>query len=288
MKLVIFSPHGVYSPAYATTYMMLRYLHSLSADIVQLQCRGAFSVCERDIEKTVGGGQAVVERPASVARVPRAPKRTIEGCLQCTAEQESFVQFSGAESRSLNHFLGGEDLKRTRQWVMEKSAEELWSAEWYGLPVVSLIETTFHRFSGSPEPRFSSEQHVRLIRQLSLVAIRMAVAGGRCLNQLRPDWLWIPSGSELLTKSFLASVQLRAAGMPKMQLVIFSQVLDGKVVLAQRHGDAKPYRLESVVDSLVDLRSNIATWPKEVVSEFDSFFRYLGITQNQLSLPVAR
>ena len=247
---------------------MLRYLHSLCGEVTQLHCNGAFSICERDTEK---GGQ-----------------RTLEHCLQCSAEQRSFVDFSGAQARKVTDFLAGDDLQKTRQWVLEKDAEELWNAEWYGLSVSHLIENTFRRITDEAQPRFRSQKHSGLIRQLTLASIRMAIAGGKCVNQLRPDWLWVPSGEEMLTKSFHASAMLRASGMTNMQIVRFETVLDGQMVLAQREGDSQPYRVQNIIDSLVDVRSDIESWPKEVMSEFDQFFRYLGISDSQLGLPVAR
>lgn len=268
MKIVVFSPHGVFSPAHATTYMMLRYLHSLCAEVTQLHCNGAFSICERDLEK---GSQ-----------------RTLEHCLRCSAEQRQFADFSGAQARKITDFLTGEDLQRSRQWVLERDAEELWNEEWFDLSIAELIESTFLRFTGEPQPRFKSQKHAGIIRQLALTAIRMSLAAGKCVNQLRPDWLWVPSGEEMLSKSLLASASLRANGMPKMQVVKLQSVMEGQMVLAHRDGDAHPYRVQNIIDSLDDVRADIDSWPKEVISEFDEFFRYLGISDSQLGLPVAR
>ncbi|MCB0328184.1 MAG: hypothetical protein KDD70_00935 [Bdellovibrionales bacterium] len=278
MKIVIFSPHGVFSPAHATTYMMLRYLSSLCYDVTQLHCNGAFSVCERDVDLTNSG----------VAGSGEGTLRTIEHCLQCSSEQRNFSDFSGAQLRKVTDFLIGEDLQATRQWVLERSAEELWNEEWYGLEVSNLIGGTFQRFCGEPTPRFKSQKHAGLVRQLTLASIRMALAGGKCINQMRPDWLWIPSGEEMLTKALYQTAKMRASGMQKMQMVRFQAVLDGQMVLAQREGDPHPYRVQNVIDTLLDVRSDIDTWPREVLTEFDEFFRFLGMSNSQLSLPVAR
>jgi hypothetical protein len=252
MKITIFSPHGELSPAYATTYMMVHYLHSLCMDVTQLQCNGAFSVCDRDVEADGG--------------------RTIEHCLRCSAEQRSFTDFSGARVRKVTYFLAVDDLQQSRQWVLQRSAEELWKGEWFSIPIVELIEASFQNVSGDSRPRFESQRHAALIRRLALAAIRMTVAGGKYLNQQRPDWLWVSSGEDMLTKALLSSARVQTSAKTGMQIVRFQSVLEGQMVLAHRDGDHQPYRVQNIVDSLIDVRSDIETWPKEVLHEFDDFF----------------
>jgi hypothetical protein len=268
MKITIFSPHGEFSQGYATTYMMVHYLHSLCFDVTQLHCNGAFSVCDRDVDGDIG--------------------RTIEHCLRCSAEQRGFADFSGARIRKVTDFLTVDDLQQSRQWVLQRGVDEIWGGEWFSIPIAELIQGSFQRITGESHPRFDSQRHGGVIRQLALTAIRMTVAGGKYINQLRPDWLWVSSGEDMLTRALLSAARIQSAPKLGMQVVRFQTVLDGQMVLAHRDGDAQPYRVQNIVDSLVDVRSDLESWPKEVLREFDEFFGFLGISSSQLSLPVAR
>lgn len=293
MKLVVFSPYGEHAAGQGTISMLLRYLHSYCVDIHQLHCNGAFSLCDRDLSSAGG--------------------RTIEHCLKCSSEQREEANFTGANIHKITDELTVEDLEKTRRRVLETEAESLWDEQWYGLALSETVGASFQKMSGDSEPRWQSQKHVALIKRLALVAMRLQIASQRMFNRIQPDWIWLPAGDDILTVTAAHIARNTPAATLQFQVAADLQVIfayrtasaakvnravgnraAGKVIKSSEESsrvakiDSHPYRLPSIVETVKEVREDIESWPKEVISEFDDFLGYLGIGVRQLGLPVAR
>ena len=274
MNILAFSPYGLRSPVYSSLHLLLKYVGSNSADVFQLHCNGAFTVCSRDVlDKSSNGASASGSNSG----------RTIEHCLRCSSEQRELAKFSSLPIKKITSYLSSEDLSKTRKWVLERDAYTLWNDEWYGLQIAESIKDTFFHMSGEPTPSFANKDHSALIRRISLVAVRMAVAMGRCINRERPDMVFAATSDDVLSR-----VSNHVVTASLSSLVRFESSPDKKNVFVYRSGDTQPYVLPRKISSLKSAREAVSSWPREMTREFDDILGYLGISESQLGMPLAR
>lgn len=260
MKVLVHNPYGGLRSEVGTAYLLLNYLQELTGEVVQLQCDGAFSLCERDLEYPQG--------------------RDFHHCLRCMREQQNHAEWAGFKSRTISELLRPQDVTETRRWIVLQEPEEIWSATWYDLELQPLIHHSFYRFAGTPNPDFSSKHHSLLVQRLGLATIRLATAARRALNRLRPQAVAVIDGREYISRTLLEcarqqnvhTVQMRSPGAGRFELIF---------------NDGAPASFDLLAESVTKLRREVATWPKELLSTLDAMLDHLEISRGQLELPIA-
>ncbi|MCB0354860.1 MAG: hypothetical protein KDD64_15100 [Bdellovibrionales bacterium] len=263
MKGLVLVPYASMSQESGIIYLLSHYLKEMHPTLTQIVCNGVFASCDRD-------------------RVTEWT-RSLNHCSRCLHEQQAMAKWAGLQYSELSQFLPSEDVVKTRRWIMNRTAEELWEEEWFGLSLRSAIQGSLSERIGSLKPDFRNKLHQSIVKRLALVAIRMANASRRLNNRLRPDVVFLANGEDVLTRSYRESAE--ATGV---RCIRFRWNMGSRRVLIHSDRHEEYFPCEVLLDNLAQVRIDVASWPEELLLLLDKILDFLDVPHGQLRLPLAQ
>jgi hypothetical protein len=261
MKLAIHSPYGRYSRETGVIYMLANYIRETVPDMVQLKCNGVFSLCDRDEES----GWA----------------RQIDSCAICMNEQARLAQWAGMPTQDLSPFMTSKDIQESKSWILGLSREELSEAEFNGLNILELCRGSLAARAG--EGAIVNAANEDLVRRLMLAALRMCLAVRTFNLNDRPDMIFVAGQKDFLSRSIVRQSQQQG-----VKAVAFQWDMAARCTHLTDVERGVVFSCPLIMENLSNMRSNYKTWPAEILSLVQEMTCFLGINDNQLSLPLAQ
>jgi len=254
MKTVFFAPYGRLHPEVGFLFVLARYLQPLTTDLMQLRCDGMLQHCGRD---------DALLRP-----------RGLRSCFECMREQRDLAQWAGLPLRQLGMYLTPDEVRESEKWVMGLQAQELLTVEYLGLNLFQLSRLPAQSGGALPEA---------VVRQRLLGTLRLCLSMRRFLSREQPRVVLYAHGDDSMSRV----LDVQAA---RQQQEAFRFGLDsvGRSLQVRRRSDGAELTVPLVVEALDRVRTDVKSWPKELVSQLDEVLAFIGFGDTQLILPMAR
>ncbi len=263
MTIALLAPYGGLSQESGVMYLLANYLKESHTKVHQLQCNGVFSLCDRD------GLQNW--------------KRTLSSCLECSGEQRALAEWGSLEPIRLSEYLTPEIVQETKRTVLSKTPEQIWKMSWKGIELDKVLRGSFARRFGVAQPDFRNKSHQYAVQRLGLSAMRMVVASQEFLKRADIESSFVASGDDFISASYCA-----AAVQADAYVTRFKWDLGSRVVRIYRGEDPHYLTCEILLDSISSVRSEMSSWPDELIEMLDGIVRDLGFSEGQLELPMAQ
>lgn len=263
MKTLVFTPFGAVSQEAGVIYLVANYLKSLYPDVSQLTCNGVVSLCDRDAEN----GWA----------------RSFMGCTSCAGEQRTLARWAALETVALSSFLNPDDIWESQRWISRLSTGELLTAAFEGVRIYELCAASVQSRFGALAPDLGNAGQEQFVRRIMLAALRVTLASRRVHLKIRPDLTLVSGGSDFMTRSYI-----QQAEMQRRDVVMFRWEVGTRAVLIRRSGSSQVYHCDFIFDDVTSMRPEIESWPPEILSSVHGALGFLGISQKQLKLALAR
>ncbi|MCB0333787.1 MAG: hypothetical protein KDD55_09835 [Bdellovibrionales bacterium] len=263
MTIALLAPYGGLSQESGVMYLLANYLKESHTKVSQLQCNGVFSLCDRD------GLQNW--------------RRTLTSCLECSHEQRALADWGGLEPIRLSEYISPEIVQETKRTVLSKSPEQIWKSHWKGISLEKVLRGSFARRFGVAHPDFRNKSHQYAVQRLGLSAMRMIMASKQFLKKADLTCSFVASGDDFISASYCAVAQKVDA-----LVVRFKWDLGSRVVRIYCGDDPRYQTCEILLDSISSVRSEVSSWPEELIVLLDGIVRELGLADSQLDLPIAQ
>lgn len=252
MKTAFFVPHGAIQREVGLAYLLANYMTKIGADVVQVRCDGASTVCGRDA--AIGW------------------RRGISTCLKCEEEQRRLGEWAGLKSKSIGGFLRPDEILQSAQWIGGLATEELLRAEFRGANLFSMVEGTFKARFGRALPNFSEEIEEQFSRELLVSAVRSAAAVDAFLVSFAPELVVVSGMGDLLEKACLSRLESR-----KLPVAILRFDPAENVIVISSSQREEAYVTRLLFEGVTRMRTDPRTWPPEIsalVHEIMTFLQY--------------
>ena len=252
MRIGLFSPFGVLSQESGLIFLLGNYLRRSFPDVVQLRCNGLFSLCDRDAE----GGWS----------------RSFQTCFRCMAEQREFAQWGGLTIEELSRHLEPADVELSRRVVTNLAVDELPWAQFEGQNLFNLALGSWQNRFNVGRPDLNNPQHEQVLRRFMLSAARAFLAARRFQLQFQPD-LTIVAG----TTDFISRAVVAAGGSAGRTVAVCAWDVSRRAVMVTHPDRATPFACELLLEGLVDMRADPATWSPTLTGILDELNSFLGL-----------
>jgi len=263
MKIAVHAAYGTSSEETGVIFLLAKYLNRFFPDMIQLRCSGAFSHCDRDAESQW--------------------KRGLETCFKCMHEQKELSGWADLRLLDLTSYLSASEVLETRKWISYASTEELLQSTYDGIQPSELIGGSFKNRFGVETPNLANRNHEQVARRYMLAALRTSLAAKTFAAKEQPDLTFIAGADDFISRSTME--QLKAA---KLQSVVFYWDLAGHVIKIVHPRVNSVYSCGIVIEGLSSMRSDVKTWPTELLSMIDEIISFLEIDIHQIPVRVAR
>jgi hypothetical protein len=207
----------------------------------------------------------------------------MEGCLECGQEQSALSDWGGLGTERLSEFISPELIQSTKRFILGKSPEQVWAASWQKVALKDVLRGSFARRFGVAEPDFRNKAHQYAVQRLGLSAMRMISAAEVFATKSRPECSFVASGDDFISASYLAALK-KSNGYA----IRFQWDLGSRAVRIYRGDDPQYDTCEILLDSISSVRSDISSWPEELIVLLDELAIKLGLSETQLELPIAQ
>jgi len=263
MRIAVFAPFGSLSRESGILCLIANYLQHMYPDVLQLRCNGIFSLCDRDAE--------------------RSWKRTLDSCLGCACDQSRLAAWSGVKSGSLSRYLLPRDIDETRRWLSSLGDEAPVTARFHEVPLFPLCQASFFNRFGVSTPDYRNKNHVRTVRRLLLSAARMMLATERFNKKYMPDVTLVADGSDYLTAVYVSRSKAQGAAP-----AVFRWDLHRRSTQIVHPRSGALYSCDLLLDNITAMRPDPCTWSPELLGIISEILSFLGLSDTQLTLPIAR
>jgi len=263
MKISIFTPFGTLSHESGLIYLLANYLRSAGVEVVQLRCNGIFSCCDRDAEFQW--------------------QRPFHGCFQCIADQSSVARWSEVGSVELSRFIIAEEIEETKRLLQTTPAAGLMTLEVRGIRLWDVVSGSFRNRFGLSALDSNNRQHEQFLLRFMLGAARMLLAARRFNNVFSPDLQLVAGGTD-----FLSAALLRQAQEQRCKLALFQWDLNDRQVRIMHPREKKELACELYLEGIARMRSDVKTWPPELITILEDILNFLEIPAEQILLPIAQ
>ena len=263
MTILLHTPYGSHHKESSLMYLVANYLHSINLSVLQITCNGLFSLCDRDEENSW--------------------KRQIDSCLSCISDQCSLARWSSIGRSDLSKYIQPDEIVSTRRMVNGLSSANLKKVKYYGIFLYDLCLESFKLRSGGGLPDLANKKHEQLIRRYMLSAMRMCLSVKRLLNIVRPELTLLASGEDFITRSYIEQAKLQ-----KKEVILFKMDIHERCVKIINLQAPKVFNCPLLINDVTSMRGEVSTWPKELAAAINDIVSFLGVSDNQITLPLAR
>jgi hypothetical protein len=258
MKLAIFTPFGFLHRESGLLYLVANYLRKSGADVQQLRCDGALSVCGRD--KRVPGG------------------RSLFSCARCAGEQRRLADWAEARAAQLSSFATSEDKLQSAKWIASVKADDLQKAEFRGVNLFDVCRGEFLEQTGGASAAGLSSADEQALRLLYVAYVQGVVASERFLTQWAPSLTFMAGGDDSISSAY--RLQVAAQGIDAA-LFTYDSVAEAITVESLRSGEC--YSSKLILDGITSMRSDPRTWAPEVRAVVHEIMSFLGYAADRIS-----
>ena len=256
MKILVHAPFGTASEETGLLYLVLKYLRRTYPEITQLRCGGTFSICDRDADTFW--------------------KREVSTCFRCIQDQKDLAQWGELGTTDLSSHLIPEELIRTRKWIAFAKTEELLALRYEDIHPYPLVRGSFRVRFGVEEPNLSNKHHEQIIRRQLLSAVRAILSTRRYLARGLPDLALIVKGDDFISAS--VGSECDRAGVATSR---FRWDIESRQVHVSHSARPDRFLCSLVLNGLPTMRTDMKTWPPEILTIVHEVSQFLGIDPNQ-------
>lgn len=258
MKLALFSPYGLVHSEAGVLYLIANYLLKSGADVVQLRCDGAFSVCGRD-SKVAGG-------------------RNVMSCARCIGEQRALAQWASSKSREMSSFLVSDDVLQSSKWLSSVRTADLVRAEFRGVNLWGVCGDEFNaRYPESVVAELAPREE-EFLRQLFLGYVHATVACERFIAGVTPDLHFVAGSADPLARAY--TKQAYASG-GDVAMFFYDTTEEAIIVESARTGAR--YATKLLLNGITSMRNDPRTWAPEVTAIVHEILTFLGFAPDRVS-----
>ena len=257
MKLALFAPYGINGHATGLMHLLANFLRPLCQEALEVRCNGIAKICDRDL--STGGA------------------RTLSSCMSCMHEQAALAEWSALSMHDLSQHLSPLEITDTVRWILGLKGSELRVAEFRGIRLFQLCAESVAR------REIALQNDTNLLSSHLISALQLALATQRFSRTERPDLALVSGGNDFITSTFLS--QAREAGI-RCATFVWDEA--SRSVNINHPHKAESFPCDLVVDDVLSLRSDLKTWPKEIVKVLEQISMFLGVSPDQLALPIAQ
>ena len=264
MKIAIVVPFGVHQVESTGLYLIAHYLQSLFPDVVQLRCNGSFQACDRD------------ERSDW--------KRTVTSCMECMQEQKLLSDWANIPHVKMTSLIDVEEIRKISEWTSRLHPEHLVHAQYEQQGLFSeYCQGTFTRRFGVDFPEVTDKEQEQYLRVLLRSSAISYIISKRFVASYSPDMSFVCGSGDFITRTYLH--MLKAAG--KKAVIGTWKPHENALVISHPEHE-RTHSCGLVFDSLASMRPDVSTWPQELLASVEEVLTFAGLTDAQLSLPIAR
>jgi hypothetical protein len=232
-------------------------------EVLQLRCNGLFSMCDRDAE--------------------RSWTRTLSGCFRCLGEQRDLAQWSGVTVEELSRHLSVKDIEATKRWIVGVATEQLPWTSFDGQNFYSLALGSWQNRFNVSRPDLGNPLHEQMLRRFMLSASRAYRAAETFHARVGPQLTLVAGGGDFLSRTFIT--QARAA---KHAVAVCTWDVSKRAVMVSHPRREAVVPCGLLLDGLVDMRADPATWSRDLVGILDELLAFLDITEASSPLSAAQ
>ncbi len=263
MSLYLCAPYGGSAPEAGLMYLLANYSKIFGIEAAQLRCNGVVPVCDFDESRNW--------------------KRTVTSCATCISSQRPFATWAGITSVDLSSYVIAERVIEGERSLQFLSQDELKNVEIGGLNLFDIAaQSVTLRMKGEGRV-LTPVETTDIVRQYVRAAHRAVYAARQFFAISKPTLLVVAGGDDLITKSFVAVAESmgRAVG-------VFSWDGGERAVRIRKTLSSEKVLCGLVVENVLRMRNDVKTWPREVSKTLDDILSFLGISTEQLTLPLAQ
>jgi hypothetical protein len=252
MSIALFAPYGSVSKETGFLVALGKFLGSRGYGVVNLRCNGVLSECGRD--------------------ALNGTKRSLSSCINCINDNEVATNWAGVPSIELSPYLNFSEYEQYKDLISGLSQLDKDRFQVHGIKLSSLIGTS------------SSEDSSEAVKEFDkrfVTTSRLISAFSQILATRRLDAILSIGSEDLLLKTFLSVVANR-----ELTCFIFKWDSQKMLMKITTQKGSQAYTSELFFDDVSSMRQNVESWPEQVQKEFLSIEQFMGITQQQLSLPM--
>ena len=254
MNVVMFVPFGNLNQEAGVMSMLARQTAIVLSSVTQLRCNGIFAVCDRDVESSWN--------------------RDLHACARCLGEQAALGSWAEAGILDLSGFISAEEILETRRWILGLNDDELVSARYRELNVFELCRSTFSSRFGSAEIQAGNRNHQQFARRIMLAATRMCAATRRFNNRFMPDLTLVAGGDDFISRSFI-----QQSRQQKKAVAVFRWEAAARAIKVFHPRSSEVFSCEFILQDITSMRSDVSTWPAELLQVTSDLMSFLSIPQ---------
>ena len=258
MKLAIFTPFGFLHRESGLLYLVANYLRKNGAEVQQLRCDGALSVCGRD--KRVAGG------------------RSAFSCARCTGEQRRLADWAELRASELSSFATSEDKLQSAKWMASVNATDLERAEFRGVRLFEVCSGEFVQQTGCTSASNLSAADEQTLRSLYVAYVQSVVASERFLTQWAPTITFIAASDDSISRAYTS--QVTALGI---DAATFTYDATEETIFVESLRSGERYASKLILDGITSMRSDPRTWAPEVRAIVHEIMSFLGYAADRVS-----
>jgi hypothetical protein len=252
MRIAIHAPYGSSSEEVGLLYLLVKYAHKFGHEFVQLRCGGTFATCDRDADTHW--------------------KRDIATCFSCIQDQRELAQWAEITASDLSSNLAPNDLLETRKWVSFAHLDDLTTASYHDITPFPLVKGSFKNRFGIEVPNIGHKHHEQVVRRLLLSGVRASLAARRFFERYAPELILIVGGDDFISASVAA--ESKRKNIPQ---AVFKWDLHARQVKVSSPKRDQEFSCSLVLNGLPTMRTDIRTWPPEVLSIVEEITAFLDL-----------
>jgi len=173
-----------------------------------------------------------------------------------------------------------EDSKR---WILSVPVDRLREVAFRGIGLYDLCRGSFLSRFGLPEPDLSNKNHEQILRRFYLSAARVSLATGRFNQIYKPVMSLVAGGEDLITSSFV-----RQSKEQETDPIVFRLDMSARGIQIIHPVSAEILSCDLLLEDIYLMRADYTTWPDELMKIIEEILVFLGLSDIQLSLPIAQ
>lgn len=262
MNLVMFVPFGSLNQEAGVISMLARQTGMVLSSVTQLRCNGTFALCDRDVEA--------------------GWNRDLHACSRCLSEQAALGNWAEIGSLDLSGFLSSDEVLETRRWALGLPDQDLITSRFRDLKVFDFCRSTFSSRFGSSELQPGNRNHVQFARRAMLASVRMCLATRRFNNRFMPDLTLVAGGDDFISRSFIEQSREQ-----KKAVAVFRWEAAARAIKVYHPRSSEVYSCEFILQDITSMRSDVSTWPEELLQVTAELMSFLSIPQSGAALAKA-
>lgn len=258
MSLAIFSPYGSVPKEAGFLMVLSRYLEKRGYGVVSVRCNGVFSRCGRD---------ELTNRP-----------RTFATCISCMREQGRISAWGEFPTIDLSPYVDGQDCKEHQVRLAQSGSGATAKFMCEGIRVAEILAP---RKPTAPVLTVVPDSEPEVAKNDLLLTAQAITACSKLLAAQSFDAVMIPESDDFLVQSMVRVAERR--GVKLFRFRWDAENLKMNISGGQYTAD---FHSHLYFDDIGSMRADVTSWPNEILNHLKDVEEYLGITQQQLSLPI--